>query len=246
MKIFALIFCALFAFSCAQPESAETVLEKAIIHAGSENLNAAEVTFIFRKKEYSFYKNGGQYRYQSIGTDSSGNKILDILSNQGFKRFIGDSLVELTPEKEKSYSNSLNSVIYFAFLPLWLKDSAVQKELVGTVTIKDHKYHKLKISFVEENGGEDFKDLFYYYFDKKDGSLDYLAYKYETDKGGIRFRVAQNPRVINGVLIQDYINLKPKDLSSTDFSKIEEHFVNDELTELSLITLEDVQVRLKP
>jgi hypothetical protein len=38
--------------------------------------------------------------------------------------------------------------------------------------------------------------------------MDYLAYSYLEEDRGSRFRVAYNPRRINGILFQDYENYK--------------------------------------
>lgn len=73
--------------------------------------------------------------------------------------------------------------MYFAFLPLWLKDPAVIVEDQGRSVIKGKEYHKIRITFEQEGGGDDFEDVFLYWFDVKDYSMDYLAYKYFTGKG---------------------------------------------------------------
>ena len=74
--------------------------------------------------------------------------------------------------------------------------------------------------------------------------MDYLAYLYHTDGGGMRFREAINPRRVNGVLIQDYINFKPED-ESMDINNISELYENGELEELSRIINEGVAISIK-
>ena len=65
--------------------------------------------------------------------------------------------------------------------------------------------------FTEEDGGKDFEDVFLYWFDEQTFSMDYLAYSYITDGGGVRFREAFNKSEIGGIVFQDYINYKPED-----------------------------------
>ena len=40
--------------------------------------------------------------------------------------------------------------------------------------------------------------------------MDFLAYNYQTDGGGTRFRKAIDQRRVDGVLFQDYENYKPQ------------------------------------
>lgn len=120
----------------------------------------------------------------------------------------------------------------------------MNKSYASTVEIDGTKYHKIKVTFDAEGGGEDFEDVFYYWFDTEDYSMDYLAYSYnEEDEGtGMRFRVAYNPRKVNGVTIQDYKNLKPKVKDSVPLEVIDQAYLDGKLEELSLIELEDVVI----
>ena len=154
-------------------------------------------------------------------------------------------MVEITDEKKAAYTSSVNSVIYFAFLPMSLNDPAVIKEYVQEVKIKDKIYHKIKITFRAEGGGEDYEDVFYYWFDTDDYSMDYLAYSYNEEEGtGIRFREAYNTRTIDGVKIQDYINFKPAIKGSIPLSEIDKAYIDGKLEKLSLIELEDMKISL--
>ena len=72
--------------------------------------------------------------------------------------------------------------------------------------------------------------------------MDYLAYLYHTDGGGMRFREAINPRRVNNMLIQDYINLKPED-EGIDIMTIDELYNQGELIELSRIINEKVTIK---
>ncbi len=67
---------------------------------------------------------------------------------------------------------------------------------MGKITIRS------KLTFNEDSGGDDFEDVFIYWFNTETYRMDYLAYEYHTDEGGMRFREAFNPREINGVLMQ--------------------------------------------
>ena len=162
------------------------------------------------------------------------------LTNDGFTREIDGREVDVPDSMAIKYSNSINSVIYFALLPYGLNDPAVNKRYLGDKNIKGKDYHKIQITFDQEGGGEDFEDIFVYWINVENYTIDYLAYKYSTDGGGMRFREALNERYIEGVRFADYINYKaPKSGLPADSDDI---FLNGKLKELSRIELEDIKV----
>jgi hypothetical protein len=72
--------------------------------------------------------------------------------------------------------------------------------------------------------------------------MDYFAYSYESDGGGIRFREAINPRKIGGILWQDYVNYKPAD-ETVSLDTLESMFISGTLEKLSEIKMENITVR---
>ena len=187
----------LFFFSCATTPTAQKVVGNAIKASGVAKLENATATFTFRGNKYDYQLRNGNYRYTRTKQDTIGNETVDVLVNTGLNRFVNGSLVELEEEKRTAYAASVNSVIYFAFLPLFLNDAAVNKEFNGSAKINDKNYYKIKVTFEAEGGGEDFDDVFYYWFDVEDYSMDYLAYSYNEKHGrGFRFREAYNIRNI--------------------------------------------------
>ncbi|GBF20585.1 hypothetical protein C21_02758 [Arenibacter sp. NBRC 103722] len=237
-----IVFILLFNLSIAQ----ENIVDKAIEVSGMVKMRNAEATFIFREDTYEYRRQNGQFTYTRIGKNKENRLVRDVYTNKNFVRHVTDTLVNLTEKRKNAYTNSVNSVIYFAFLPLWLKDPAVILEDQGRSVIKGKEYHKILVTFKQEGGGHDFEDVFLYWFDVEDYSMDYLAYKYFTGKGGMRFREAYNTRKVNGVLLQDYRNLQPKIEGGIDFDEIEKAFENEQLEELSLIILKNVKIKTIP
>ena len=239
-------FCCLF-FAACEPETPETQAQKivdAAIEAHRAHLfDQSIVEFDFRDRHYRSTRNGGNYIYERIFTDSTGT-FHDSLSNDGFTRHHNGQLLPLTKEKKDSYSNSVNSVIYFAQLPYFLNDPAVNKTYLGTSEIKGQTYDKIKVDFRQEGGGKDFEDEFIYWFHQDKKTMDYLAYNYQTEGGGARFRVAYNVREIAGIRFADYINLKPAEKDNLDIETFDELYNADALIELSRIDSENVEVRL--
>ena len=79
-------------------------------------------------------------------------------------------------------------------LPFGLNDPAVIKEYLGQKVINQQLYEKVKVTFLQENGGKDFEDVFVYWIHAESKTVDFLAYSYLTDGGGVRFRQAINRR----------------------------------------------------
>ena len=246
MKTFLFLLSALIIWSSDTLEThlndpSQGIIDKAIEAHGGKNYNPLSVVFDFRDKHYKAVKNGGSYQYERIFTSKEGKQIHDILSNQGFQRKVNGELIKLEPKKERAYSNSVNSVIYFALLPYGLNDEAVKKKYLGTSSINAIDYHKIEVTFQEEGGGDDFSDVFVYWIHPKKFTVDFLGYSYHVNGGGLRFRKAYNQRKIGKIRFQDYTNYKTE---TKDFTtdQLDSLYVNGKLKELSLIELKKVKV----
>ncbi len=229
---------------CKQQEkemTAQQIVDKAIEVSGGEKYQNAEVDFTFRNIKYKSLRQNGRYSLQRLLPDTLNT--LDLVTNEGFTRLQKSDKVVLADTTAVKYAESVNSVHYFAQLPYGLNDEAVQKKLLGEVTIKDKEYYKIEVTFSETDGGVDFEDVFLYWISKEDFTVDYLAYKFFTEGGGIRFRESYNPRVIEGIRFVDYKNYRPKD-KDVDFYTVDALYERGELVELSLIEKENIRVRL--
>src|SRR5690606_36083220 len=160
-----------------------------------------------------------------------------------FTRIQKNEKVQLADTTAFKYFESVNSVHYFMQLPYGLNDPAVNKRLLEPVSIKGKEYHKIEITFEEADGGVDFQDIFLYWISKDDYNIDYLAYRFFTDQGGIRFRESYNPRVIEGIRFADYKNYRTVN-TDVDFYRLDELFEHGELIELSDIKKEKINVKL--
>lgn len=222
----------------------QEITDKAIAFHGMAGLGNADFSLTFRDRDYTYSNANGMYEYTRVHTDSVGAVIRDIMNNEGLIRYINDQEAEITEERRAAFTRSINSVVYFFRLPYGLNDAAVIKEYIGEADIKGKTYYEIKVTFEQEGGGEDFDDTFLYWFDKEDYSMDYFAYLYHTDGGGMRFREAINPKRVNGVLIQDYVNLRPEN-EDIDIMTIDELYEQGELKVLSEIINEEVQIKMK-
>jgi hypothetical protein len=220
----------------------QKIIDKTIDNAGGIKYLKSTIEFDFRGRHYKAVRNDGLFSYERIFSENE-NTIHDYLTNDGFKREINNQIAKVADTMKTKYSSSVNSVVYFALLPYGLNDASVNKKLIGESIIDDKPCYKIKVTFSAEGGGEDYEDEFYYWIDKNDFSINYMAYSYEEGKGiGFRFRKAFNKRKVNGILFIDYINYKPK--AEIDFTLIDEHYLKGELEKLSKIELENIQVNL--
>jgi hypothetical protein len=187
-----------------RPKAEQLFMETFRAHGGDLYLTAS-YSFQFRDKQYAFVHDHGRYLY-SVSHNDNGKVILDELKNGTFSRKINGAPTELTPKEITKYTEALNSVIYFATLPYKLRDKAVNKTYGGETTIKGKNYDILEITFDQKGGGKDHDDEFMYWIDTDTKYIHYLAYRYSTSGGGVRFRSAYHPRMVSGIRFQDFIN----------------------------------------
>ncbi len=223
--------------------SAEEIINESIEISGGDKFENAVIRFDFRDKYYVARRNKGNFSLIRM-FEVDGDSIFDLLSNSGFERFVNNNRAILSDSLKVVYSASVNSVHYFSVLPYGLNDKAVTKKLIGEEQIKNKSYYKVKVTFNEDGGGEDFEDVFIYWIQKKSLKPDYLAYSYNEDDGkGMRFRAAYNERYIDSLRFVDYNNYKSND-SNIDLNSLGDAYNNDQLSLLSKIELENIEVEL--
>lgn len=236
-------------FNCKEKEkqnselaSADGIIEKSIDVAGGKLFDHSGISFDFRDTHYKAIRDKGKFQLMRYFKDSL-SEIKDVLSNSGFERFKDGEKVQVIDSMVSKYSNSVNSVHYFSVLPYGLDGKAVHKRYLGVSQIKGRDYHKIKVTFSEDGGGEDFEDEFIYWIDKELFTVDYLAYTYKEVEGGqgFRFREAYNPRMVNGLRFADYDNYKPA-TSTIKFEDFDALFNTNKLELLSKIELKNIEV----
>ena len=231
-------------FSCAEHHkkdlSAQEIVDKAIQVSGGKLYKKSDISFTFRDKDYHYNHVGKEPILRRVFVKDS-FVVTDIRETDEFCRYINDSLVTVHDTLANAFSNSVNSVHYFAYLPYGLNDGAVEKEYMGEQQIKDIDYYMVKVTFKEEGGGDDYDDTYLYWFNKETFKPDYLAYKFHVNGGGVRFREAYNERYINGIRFVDYKNYTPED-KETSFYTIDSLYNEDNLKLLSTIELKNITV----
>ncbi|WP_370390902.1 DUF6503 family protein [uncultured Winogradskyella sp.] len=252
MRLLFLVILGVTLFNCKDesaskndsPLTAEEIVDEAIEVSGGNAFSNSVIHFDFRDISYSAIRNKGLFRLERHFKNDSKDSIRDVLSNEGFKRYVNGNQIILPDSLAALYAASVNSVHYFSVLPYGLNDEAVNKTLVGEEVIKDKLYYKIKVTFDENGGGEDYEDVFIYWINKNNFEMDYFAYSYnEPDGKGLRFREAYDLKYLKGLRFANYRNYKPN-LSDTSLLNLDRAFKNDELDLVSIIELKNISVTL--
>ncbi|RMB60494.1 deoxyribose-phosphate aldolase [Dokdonia sinensis] len=244
LNVLFLIFTLLSCQESKEP-SAQEIVDLAIASAGGDVIENASIHFKFRDYYYRARRENGLRTFERC-TDEACMAQQDILKPDGeFVRFRESVNTPIPDSMKTKYGNSVNSVHYFSVLPYGLNDPAVTKTYVDKAKVKGRTYHRIKVTFAQEGGGEDYDDNYMYWIDTEDYSVDYLAYNYQVNEGGTRFREAYNERFVNGVRFVDYNNYKPAE-QYPPLTALDSLFENNALQLLSKIELENPEVQVCP
>jgi len=202
------------------------IMNRAFERHGGEYLKNLEIDFKFRGFKYEAKLVDGKFAYQNrsrLGsTEENYSKRVKLGRNN-------------TPPPA-----SAMSVFHFALLPFNVNDEMAHKELMCTSKIKGEDYYKVEVTFDLKGGGEDFEDVYIYWVHKENYTIDYLAYSFYNNGGGVRFREAYNQREVNGVRFQDYINYTIDE--DYPAQELDYAFQKGRLREISRINLDDIEV----
>ena len=215
-----------------------TLLKRAVAAHGGAAYETAHYQFVFRGNTYTFQNQKDNYTYTKNQT-KDGKTIIDKMDNKNFVRMVDGTPEEMTDKQVSGYKEGLNSVIYFATLPHKLLDKAVNPEFQGVQSIRGQDYDIIKVTFDKKGGGKDYEDTYLYWINRKTSTMDFLAYSYKVNGGGVRFRTAYNTRTVDGIVFQDYVNYKAA--KTTSLFDLPALWVANDLKELSRIETEEVK-----
>lgn len=224
--------------ACQSGNDARSIIDQSIEAHGGDAYRNKRIEFDFRQFHLILEHQNGRYRYVRTHRDSANVFIEEVLTNDSFSRSQDGKLQTLDTAQTGKYSRAVNSIAYFVLLPQKLADPAVLADYVGTSEIDGQSYQKVRIRFQAEGGGKDHGDTFFYWFNQKTHTMDYLAYS----EGGPRFRKAINPKTIGGIRFQDYINYKGDEKDTTSVSTYDQRYVARQLPELSRIEQKNIRV----
>jgi hypothetical protein len=229
------------------PPDAAVVIDSARVAHGAPVLDRATVTFKFRGDDYHIHQDEGRFHYRRTYTDSLDRSVTAGLTQDGVYRVVEGDTVSLSASERASVKTAVNSVTYFTLLPEPLDEPAVQPTYSGRDTIDGVPYHRIKVTFRQDGGGDDWQDVFVYWFHADTYAMDFLAYAYglgpDEEDVGTRFREAYNVRRVNGVRMADYFNYTVDTLSTDRMAQYPTLWEQGEPELVSRIEIDSVQVR---
>ncbi|MDR9447734.1 MAG: DUF6503 family protein [Psychroflexus sp.] len=221
-----------------KPLTTSQIIENAIVYSGKEKVENHKIKYVFRDKIYLSEGICGRFKFTRIDTIRN---VKDVYDKNELHRTVNDRKVSLVDTTATKIKSAINSVNYFVQLPYRLKDEAVMARRLKDDSINGKTYYQLEVKFKEVGGGEDHQDVYRYWFDQKDFSMDYLAYQFYTNDGGLRFRVKEKEKRKNGIVFQNYDNFKPKSQKVT-LKTLSHAFQNNNLEKVSDIITKPLKV----
>ena len=246
LKLLLFVFVCMTSFSCGHdPESAaQSLIDQAVEAHGQDLLKTHDVVFRFRDKHYKLQRSKNGYMYERSFVQDNDSITDQLYSDGTFARTVNGQSIILADSLALSYSHSLNSVMYFFQLPYVLNDPAAIKHFRGPAIIQGRPHFVVAVTFEQEGGGTDYEDEFRYWFDAQTLKMNYLAYSYHTNGGGVRFRVAANPRSYSGLWVQDYENYSPTNMK-IPLDSLPRLWKRGALEKVSRIAQEEVRVHAR-
>lgn len=240
MGLLALVALVSFSGCGVNEPTAQEVLKKAIERHGFEPGQEFEVQFDFRNNHYNarISEKGDVYKRVL----RKGNDVIeDIITHETYSRRVNHEEIDLRNDNLwYSYSADTRSVIYFALLPYGLNKEAMNIQLMPCIELEGQPYFKVEIIYGKNGGGKDFEDVFVYWVHQTNYTIDYLAYSFNINGGGVRFRKAYNQREVDGIRFQDYVNYTiDKDYPAHE---LDYAYQTNQLREISRINLENIKV----
>lgn len=188
---------------------ATTWIKKANIAHGTASLDQSSFRFNFREYTYGLTSKKYTKSYSRTKATTKGLLTDTLYNGKDFQRWINGKSIIVSDSLQQLYKESINAVLYFVQIPQVLNDAAAQSSYLGEVTILGEPYISLKVTFKQEGGGVDYQDEYRYWIHQKTHLIDFLAYRYYSDKGGTRFRKVSHRNRIEGMIFQDYENFSP-------------------------------------
>ena len=223
------------------------IVERSIEHHGGDLYRHSETALDLCSKSGCFQVvarvDGDRWAYTVTGK-SGGSKRRVVSSHDALEVWRDGDTEAVPAEEEQRYRDWAMARVYFCFLPYRLGDPSVRQQDLGLVDWDGRQLHKVKVTF-EPGSSTDAGDEYLYWFDPETARLEYLAYSYDDNGGGLRFRRAVNHRRVNGLLFFDQENhgANGPGLSVDD---IDPDYVRDSMRHVSTVRLESIRVEPLP
>ena len=116
-----IIYVLLFLLIACKPKeldlTAQQIIDKTMHYSGAEQVVNSKIKFTFRTKEYTAIRKNGFFELFKQYLTADSLKVKEVLSNNGYLRFINNKAVPVVDSLITDYGNAINSVHYFSMLP---------------------------------------------------------------------------------------------------------------------------------
>lgn len=226
---------------CGSPNPGE-LINDAVKNSGWNKFKNNNIEYDFRGTHYKVFHNNGRFIYEKIYVDTTQGIIREGMTNDSTYKELNGLTILLDEQQEQRIRNSINQVVYFNLLPYKLNDAAVNKKFAGEARIKGKEYYKVKVTFDEDGGGNDYNDWFIYWFEKETKSIDYFAYYYHTNGGSSRFRAVKKNHNIDGFTFYDWENFTSEEIGE-EIENYDKLYSEGKLKKVSDIELKNIEVK---
>lgn len=232
------------AAQAAAPTSRVAIVDRAIEHHGGEIYRHSETKLELCSKSGCFKVaatvDGERWVFTVSGKSESSQ--LRVTSSNDSLIVERDGMEEaVAADRRQRFRDWAMARVYFCFLPYRLNDPSVYKQDLGLVDWDGRQLHKVKVTF-EAGSSTDATDEYMYWFDPETARLEYLAYSYDDNGGGLRFRRAINHRRVGEILFFDQENFGVNG-GGLSVDAIDAAYVRDAMRHISTVRLEGIKVR---
>lgn len=249
MRLILLFLTFVFSFSCAQKETTtkpntSTTSKKLfneILNAhGVNKFESSKVSFQIDDTQFTHIIDDGRSKITQVRTKE--NKIHKAQYYGGsIQYYIDNELQDDTYYPRAMLERSLYGFVFTNTIPFSLRTNDVRLKSLNDVTIRKEEHYVLEVTFTEIES--DNPDRFLLYINKKNNHISYIALKHKLTSNIPQFRRLTNPRVINGILFQDYIIFTPEN-TTLPLDQLQQYYENADLKVVRNIDLNNIQVSL--
>ena len=233
------------ALGTAAPEPVRLeIVDRAIEHHGGEIYRSNSATLDVCSKSGCFHLETRAYRdgfHYTVSGRSRDAELEVASSGEGLTVSKDGKPLVLGPGDDQRYRDWAMARIYFCFLPYRLNDPGVHKKDLGLVDWDGRRLHRVKVTF-EPESSTDATDQYIYWFDPESARLEYFAYSYDDNGGGLRFRRTVNHRRVGGVLFFDQENFGVEG-PGLSVDAIDPAYVREKMRHISTVRLKEIHLR---
>ncbi|WP_242922509.1 DUF6503 family protein [Pontibacter liquoris] len=186
-----------------QPD-ARQLISQAVQAQGGQKYNQRILSFSLDNKQYRALNDSGAFVYSRTYTDTTGQRVYEVLRNSGFTRKRNEEEVLLPQQETQAAGSAVLATIQMAMLPYLPQNPETEKAYLGEATLHGEPYYKVLVT--TQAAGLHPAQEYLFWLHQQRHTLDYVASRAvaEGEAGQPYFGVAVNARQMEGIRFQDY------------------------------------------